>query len=212
MRAAFTLFAALLLAACGWLGDSGKVYPMSGKDARQALLFSEPPLHLFGDSIASAHATAVGDGSIRWALADESGTSMLYLVATTKDEGPQQVRINVSVEPPLGAHHDAVAERLGQYPAVVNFFRAVLSEQVDSTLTHRDFDLAAVQGQMAAAALSLAPQMAESFDKAAKQYEADDRANIEGAYAHEGESESYDESDDSDFGKPMDPATGAAVD
>jgi hypothetical protein len=211
MRATLIIFTSLLLAACGLGADSGKVYPMAGKDARQTLMHIEPPLELLGSTITSAHAISGGDGTIRWALADRSRVSVLNLVATTKDEGPQQVRITVSLEPSKGNHHDDVAARLEQNPAVVNYFKAVMAEQIDSTLTHREFDMAAIQGQMAVAAMSLAPQMAASFDKAAKQSEASDRSNIENAYAHEGESEPSYESDDTEFGEPMDAATGSDV-
>jgi hypothetical protein len=211
MRTTLIMIASLLLAACGLGADSGKVYPMAGKDARQALLHIEPPLELLGSTISSAHAVSGGDGTIRWALADRSAVSVINLVATTKDEGPQEVRIIVSLEPSKGSHHDDVAARLEQNPAVVNYFKAVMAEQIDSTLNHREFDMAAIQGQMAVAAMSLAPQMAESFDKAAKQSEDSDRSNIENAYAHEGEDDRSYEPDDTEFGKPMDAATGSDV-
>lgn len=211
MRRLLTLAAALGLAGCGLFGDSGTTYPVAAKDARATLLLTEPPLYLFGSEAAKAKVSRDGDGTVRWLLVDRLGTGMVTLVARTEEAGAKQTRVTVSVEAPPGGRHDEVAKRLGENPAIVDFFKAAMAEQIDATFEKREFDMMAIQGQMVAAAMSLAPQMQAGVDEAARRSNANDRANIEEAYRHEGQGWSYDSYSDREpaYGEPMDPAAGS---
>ena len=60
-----------------------------------------------------------------------------------------------------------------------------MAEQIDATFEKREFDMAAIQGEMVAAAISVAPQMQASVDEAARRSDARDRSNIEDAYRRE---------------------------
>lgn len=201
--------AALLLAGCGG-ADQGRTYPVEPREARAALLLVEPPLELFGSQVANARATRDGDGTVHWLLLDDLGSGLLTLSATTREAGEGKTRIAVLVEPPPGGRHDAMAKRLADKPAIAGYFRAAMEEQIAATLEHREFDMAAVQGQMMMAALALAPEMTANVEEAARRGEAQDRANIERAYREEGQGTSdgsYSDTAEPAYGEPMDPAT-----
>ena len=156
MRRAFALLAAVCLAGCGVLGGGGTTYPVSAREARAQLLLTEPPLYLFGNEVAKARVSRDGDGTVRWLLVDRLGTGMLALVARSEEAGADRTRVSVSVEAPPGGRHDEVARRLEENPAIANFFRAAMAEQIDATFEKREFDMAAIQGEMVVAMLTLA--------------------------------------------------------
>lgn len=195
-KAAFLIGIAALLAACGLFG-SGTTYPVAAKDARATLLLTEPPLYLFGSEVAKARVSRDGEGTVRWLLVDRLGTGMVTLVARSEEAGADKTRISVSVEPPPGGRHDVVAQRLEENPAIANFFKAAMAEQIDATFEKREFDMMAIQGEMVAAAMALAPQMQQEFDKAA--------SRPEPRYTPQPD---YSEKEPA-YGEPMDPAAGS---
>ena len=211
MRRAFALLAAVCLAGCGLLGGGGTTYPVSAREARAQLLLTEPPLYLFGNEVAKARVSRDGDGTVRWLLVDRLGTGMLALVARSEEAGADRTRVSVSVEAPPGGRHDEVARRLEENPAIANFFRAAMAEQIDATFEKREFDMAAIQREMVAAAIAVAPQMQASVDEAARRSEARDRSNIEDAYRREAQGSSYEGYSDKEpvYGEPMDSAAGS---
>lgn len=207
MRRLLTLAAALALAGCGLFGDSGTTYPVAAKDARATLLLTEPPLYLFGSEVAKAMVSRDGDGTVRWLLVDRLGTGMITLVARTEEAGAKQTRVTVSVEAPPGGRHDEVEKRLKENPAIVDFFKAAMAEQIDATFEKREFDMMAIQGQMVAAAMAVAPSIQAQAVEAARRSNAEDRSNIEEAYRREAQGPSYEdypEEDEPAYGEPMD--------
>ena len=211
MRRMLAIAAALALSGCGLFGDSGETYPVSAKEARATLLLTAPPLYLFGNDVAKATVTRDGDGTVRWVLVDRLGSGLLSIVAKSEEVGENQTRVSVSVEPPPGGRKAAIAKRLEDNPAIAGYFKAAMAEQIDATFEKREFDMAAIQGEMIAVAFALAPQMQASVDEAARRSNESDRTHIEEAYRREAQGdpyESYSEADEPAYGEPMDSAAG----
>lgn len=207
MRAAFALIAALALAGCGLLGDSGTTYPVAVKDARAKLLLTEPPMFLFGNEAANARVSRDADGTVKWLLVDKLGTGLLTLVAKTEEVDAANTRIVVSLEPPPGGLHDRVAKGLAENSSIVSFYKAAMEEQIAAEFQNREFDMAAVQDEMMAAAFSNIGNIAADMDKAAAESNASDSRHMEEAYRREAQGdpyESYAESNEPAYGEPMD--------
>jgi len=211
MRRALAFVAALALTGCGLFGDRGETYPVAAKDARATLLLTAPPLWLFGNDVAKATVSRDGDGTVRWVLVDKLGSGLLSIVARSEEVGEKQTRVTVSVEPPPGGRKEMVAKRLEENPAIADFFKAAMAEEIDAKFEKREFDMAAIQGEMIAVAFALAPQMQASVDEAARRSEQSDRTHIEEAYRREAQGnpyESYSDADEPAYGEPMDAAAG----
>lgn len=193
----FLIGMAALLGACGLL-PGGTTYPVPAKDARATLLLTEPPLYLFGNEVAKARVSRDGEGTVRWLLVDRLGTGIVTLVARSEEAGANKTRVSVSVEPPPGGRHDVVAKRLEENPAIANFFKAAMAEQIDATFEKREFDMMAIQGEMVLAAMAVAPQMQKDFDEAAHRPEPQHTPYRDDP-----------ESDEPAYGEPMDSAAGS---
>lgn len=181
LRRPVALVAALLLAACGFAA-SGHVYDETPREVRQRLPQIDPPYQIFGSAVTDSRVVNRGDGSVMWTLIDADRLELLQLIASVGDAGGSRSRVAVSVQPPAGKYAKRVGQGIAQNPAIVRLYRRAMEEQIDAGLNGHEFRMAAIQAELAAAAVVSMPRMASQLDEAAKQSAAEDRRNFDHAY------------------------------
>ena len=176
--------AAGLLAACG----GGKSYPISAAEVTGKLLSTRPPSGVFGSAATDVMVTQGEGGTVRWTVL-KGGSQVMRLVATITPDGEAASRVSVSAEPPNNDAHSAIGKNMADNPAIVKLYTAAMIEQIDAKLTNREFNFAAIQPQMMAAAMASMPKMQASVDQAMKQSQDMERDREQGqrdaAYARE---------------------------
>ena len=196
-RVALVSALALGLCSCG----QEKAYPDTVEAAQAALVGSTIPDIAFGMSAHSEPAIAI-PGGVEWFISrDQSGSEgsaspgspKRLLVLTARFEpvsGGSGIRVAVDVEPATSAQAPAFAKGMGQKPAVAAMFRSITSEQVDATLSHRDFNFANIRQSMALATVSMLPEISNQMDSAAEEFHRRDRENVDDAYRAEARGDS----------------------
>lgn len=180
----FALLGAASLGACGLLPE-GEVYPFGGRETRDKLMRVEPPMGVLGGEAVDWSVTRQGDGSVIWAVKNTGGSELLRFVAKSSEEGEAETRVTVSVEPPRGRNHDRVAEGMRTHQSIVNFYKVAMTEEIDSALENREYDMSRLAGAMGTAMAANMSELGASMDQAAEQYQRRDRENIDLPYAEE---------------------------
>jgi hypothetical protein len=176
-----------------------KTYPVTVEAAQAALVNTEIPGIAFGMSAHSEPAIAI-PGGVEWFISrDQSGSeasaspaSQKHLLILTAQFDPVSggTRVAVDVKPGSSAQASAFAKGMEQKPAVAAMFRSIASEQVDATLSHRDFNFANIRQSMALATLSMMPEISNQMDSAAEEFHRADRERVDNAYRAEARGDS----------------------
>jgi hypothetical protein len=154
------MFAAVmagLLAACG----DGASYPIAAAEVTSKLMATRPPMFVFGNSGANVMVTQGDGGAVHWTIL-QGGKQVMRLTASVTPDGDSASRVAVSVDPP--SNDSATASSMAENPQIVKLYKAAMAEQIDAKLNNREFNTAAIQGQMVVAA---------EIDRRARQHDAD---------------------------------------
>lgn len=205
MRRAVLLLAATLLSGCGMFGK-GEVYPIAGRDVRNTLGSTEPPMGVLGSQAVNWRVSRNGDGTVNWLVLDENGTELVRFWAKSTDEGPASTRVEVGLDPPHGKHHDRVAKGMESHAAIVDFYETAMTEQVDSALEKRPFEFTRIAGAMGGAMVSSMAEVSNGLDEAVAESQKRDKDNMDRAYREQRRGSFADETDADarEFGEPMD--------
>lgn len=187
------LFAAATLAVTASLTgcEQSKVYSLSPDAARSALVGSTIPDIAFGKSAHSGPGIATADG-VAWTIvrgSEDEGAppgdgddDVVMKLAAKLAPASGGVDVSVAVESASDADPKRVAEAMAKQPAIFRYFRTVAREQVDSVLTHRTFNFAAVGGDIALAVFSNLPNIRKQLDEANAADERKDQETVHNAY------------------------------
>jgi hypothetical protein len=106
---------------------------------------------------------------------------VLVLTATLAPSGGSTL-VTVDIRPAAGVDKTAFDKNMNDNPAVADLFKAIAREAVDAGLAHRQFAFANVSTQIAAATVSMLPQISQQMDDAAREFEKRDQDTMDGAY------------------------------
>lgn len=207
MRRAALLLATVLLSGCGMFGK-GEVYPLAGREVRDTLASTEPPMGVLGSQAVNWRVRRKGDGTVSWLILDERGIELVRFWAKSTDEGPASTRVEVGLDPPQGKHHDRVAKGMESHAAIVGFYESAMTEQIDAALEKRPFEFTRIAGAMGGAMVSSMAEVSNGLDEAVAESNRRDKDNMDRAYREQRRGNFSDETDAdaTEFGEPMDKA------
>lgn len=138
-RLALIVVAAIAVAACG--KDQGEVYQRPPSEVRDLLRTVEVPLYMFGSS---ADTDAVVDSSdpstIVWKITADERMVMKF-VATLQPEAGDKTRVILDVEGAREGKFGNVQARLETMKEIRTFYLVSMTEEADSTLDGRAYDI-----------------------------------------------------------------------
>jgi len=180
--------AALLLLVLAGCGQQGTVYAVSPDDARRDLVGTHIPDMAFGMSAHAEPAVSTVDG-VEWhivraedgATIGDGGHEIMVLSATLAPSGGSTL-VTIAIRPAAGIDKAVFDKNMNDNPAVADMFRAIAQEAVDAGLAHREFEFANVSAHIAAATISMLPQISQQMDDAARAFEKHDQDTIDDAY------------------------------
>ena len=178
----FTLVAALLLPACS--GLSGKAYNQPIDMVHQALEKLEEPPMVFGREEVDFAIAENRPDEIVW-TAGRGSMPRLRLEATLSADSATSTRVTVKAV--LVEHAPGPTQKPGvrSVGTVLALYKAAMEEQIDATLTHRDFNITALYPTLAAAEAANIGTISNQMDAAGEAYRKRDEDNIKKAYADE---------------------------
>ena len=176
------LFSAGLLSGCQ---PAGKVYAIAPKEAAAMLTGSTIPAMLLGTQFRSDPAYRAGDDVI-WSLRKDDGPdaqssdgASFRLIVHLSPAG-QGTRIVADVAPDGRVTPEQFATRSAKVPQIIGLLNAITAEQVDSTLNHRNFNVAAINSQLMEAMITMLPALREQMRQKARA----DRSDAPGTTDH----------------------------
>jgi hypothetical protein len=180
--------ALLLLVALAGCGQQGTVYAVAPDDARRDLVGTRIPDMAFGMSAHAEPAVSTADG-VEWhvirgedgAVIGDGGHEIMVLTATLAPSGGSTL-VTVAIRPAAGIDKAVFDKNMDDNPAVADMFRAIAQEAVDAGLAHREFEFANVSAHIAAATISMLPQISQQMDDAARAFEKRDQDTMDDAY------------------------------
>ena len=168
------LVAALLVSACGAL--SGKAYDQPLETVHRALENLDKPPMVFGTEQVAFIVAENTPNQIVWTVG-RNGNPRVRLEAALSADSATSTRVKVNavlVEKKPGSTEPAL-----QSPeAVLALYKAAMEEQIDATLTHRPFDITALNSYVRAAAKANAGAITASGDEAVAGFKARDEENL----------------------------------
>jgi hypothetical protein len=193
-RMALVVVLAAILPACDKLTETAKTYPVTPTQAWVALVDSKIPGTAFGERAHGVPAAGTAD-RVMWAIVAEPTEALLparspphvvMRLTATLTAVADGTQVTVDILPPEGVDPAKIKELDSKLPEVAHLWRAIASEQVDSVLTQRAFDLAKIRMDMAAAVVSQVPQISKAMEEAGKAQQQREQEKIDRAYANDG--------------------------
>ena len=182
MRARHILAAALCLAlaACG----QGKVYPKPIAHMHEVLEEIEDVPPVFGGAGPDVSLEAGNPSRVEWVLALD-GSEVMRFVATLEPEGERKTRMVLDLRGVTAGSHGNVEERLKGHPEVRKLYLVAMTEQIESKLEERPFDITRTYGALAVATAANIGSITRRMDDMAEADNKRDAENIRKAYAEE---------------------------
>jgi hypothetical protein len=148
--------------------NEGKTYPLAADKVHGMLLSLRPPMMVFGSEAGGSMVTPTGDNDVRWTILSRENRAVMSLVATIEATGPAETRVTVTAEP--AKTNSAAAKGMADNPAIVKLYTKAMSEQIAAKLEKRPFDMASIQTEMMAAAISSIPKIQNEALKRASEF------------------------------------------
>ncbi|MGB7407224.1 MAG: hypothetical protein WA908_01855 [Pontixanthobacter sp.] len=174
---------ALLLASCLMLtacGEGGAVYDIPAKEMRHKLKYTKPPMIIFGSNGVSLNGYQTGDGNIIW-RGSQGGRSLFRYIATLTPVGDTQTSISLDLIGPTDDANDPINAQFAEHPGIRKLYLKAMEEAIDSKLTGRQFQMSAIQNELAAAAIAEMPNIQNQVNQAAERSAKFDREMRQGA-------------------------------
>ncbi|MGN6356388.1 MAG: hypothetical protein ACTHLU_02770 [Novosphingobium sp.] len=161
------LTAAVLTVALAGCNDT-KTYQLSAGKVRSTLLSTRVPSVLLGMGAGSSMVTPTGDDDVRWTILTRDNKPLMSLVGNIHAKNENETQVWVTAEPVQG--NSAAAKGMEENPAIVKLYVKGMTEQIAAKLEKREFNMAAIQREMTAAAFATIPKMQKEAAKAMDEY------------------------------------------
>ena len=162
---------------------TGRVYDLSKQDVRANLRKMTTPVVFTGPKLRLKDEQA---DRMNWALEEQGGPPVLVSAALSTEKNGNATRVVVSVTPPALASGGPNAI---QRVAIQKLFLSTMIEQIDATLTRREFVWMKVAPEMFIAMAVSMTAISKQMERAGEASVAQDRRNIERAYEAEARGE-----------------------
>jgi hypothetical protein len=137
----------LLLAGCG----SGKVYPKPFAYMHQVLVEVDDLPPVFGSAAPELSMDTSDPNVVVW-IANIHGSEAMRFVAKLQPEGEKSTRMVLDLVGAQSGELGDVEKRLEAHPEVKRLYLVAMTEQIESKLEERPFDITRTYGAMMAAA------------------------------------------------------------
>lgn len=150
MRLLHVLSAALCLslASCG--GAAGKVYAKPVAYMHEALSEVDELPPVFGSSAPSLSMDTSDPLSVTW-IVSLQGSEIMRFVGRLQPEGDKSTRLALSLIGVTSGAKGNVQERLDKHPEVKRLYLVAMTEQIESKLEERPFDITRTYGALVTA-------------------------------------------------------------
>ena len=151
MRVLHVIAAALCLSLAGCGGGGGKVYPKSVAYMHEALSDVDELPPVFGSSAPSLSMDTSDASSVTW-IVNLQGAEIMRFVGRLQAEGEKSTRLQLDLIGVTSGAKGNVQERLDQHPELRRLYLVAMTEQIESKLEERPFDITKTYGALARAA------------------------------------------------------------
>lgn len=161
------LTAAVLTIALAGCNDT-RTYQLSAGKVRSTLLSTRIPSVLLGMGAASSMVTPTGDDDVRWTILTRDNKPLMSLVGNIHAKNENETQVWVTAEPVKS--NGAVAKGMEENPAIVKLYVKGMTEQIAAKIEKREFNMAAIQHELTAAAFATIPKMHKEVAKSMDEY------------------------------------------
>jgi len=186
IRKAFTLAAALLLAACS--ADTGKVYNVAIDDAHHALQEMDIPPLVFASEGIQFKVTDNQPNKISWTVARD-GNDLIEYDATLTSVDDKSTRVLVEAHAITEGKTGGDPKALDNFASVLAMYKAAMQERVSSTLEHRAYDVSAIYPYLGAAMATNMGAIRKRMDEESAAQAKEQQDTVNRAYAQESSSQ-----------------------
>lgn len=161
------LTAAVLTIALAGCNDT-RTYQLSAGKVRSALLSTRVPSLLLGMGASSSMVTPTGDDDVRWTILSRDNQPLMSLVGNIYAKNENETQVWVTAEPVKS--NSAAAKGMEENPAIVKLYVKGMTEQIAAKIEKREFNMAAIRSELAAAAFATIPKMQKEAAKSMEEY------------------------------------------
>lgn len=161
------LTAAVLTIALAGCNDT-RTYQLSAGKVRSTLLSTRVPSVLLGMGAGSSMVTPTGDNDVRWTILTRDNKPLMSLVGNIYAKNENETQVWVTAEPVQS--NGAAAKGMEENPAIVKLYVKGMTEQIAAKIEKREFNMAAIQHEMTAAAFATIPKMQKEVAKSMEEY------------------------------------------
>lgn len=161
------LTAAVLTIALAGCNDT-RTYQLSAGKVRSTLLSTRVPSVLLGMGAGSSMVTPTGDDDVRWTILTRDNKPLMSLVGNIYAKNENETQVWVTAEPVQS--NGAAAKGMEENPAIVKLYVKGMTEQIAAKIEKREFNMAAIQHEMTAAAFATIPKMQKEVAKSMEEY------------------------------------------
>src|SRR4051794_4351399 len=137
----------LFLAACG----NGKVYPKPFESMHQTLVEVDDLPPVFGSAAPKLSMDTSDPNAVAW-IVNVRGSEAMRFVAKLQPEGEKSTRMVLDLVGARSGELGDVEQRLEEHPEVKRLYLVAMTEQIESKLDERPFDITRTYGALAFAA------------------------------------------------------------
>ena len=165
----------LFLAGCG----NGKVYPKPLTSMHQALAEVDDLPPVFGSAAPELSRDTSEPSAVTW-IVIVRGSEIMRFVAKLQPVDEQSTRMALDLVGVTGGAHGNVQKRLEEEPEIKKLYLVAMTEQIESSLEDRPFDITRTYGALMAAAGANLGSISQSADAAADAGRKRREENIQG--------------------------------
>ena len=171
----------LCLASCG---EKGTVYPKPLSEMHDALAQVDDLPPVFGSNVPDLSMDTSDQSSVAW-IVNLHGSEVMRFVATLQPEGHGSTRMLLDLVGVSSGSSGDVAKRLKDHPELKHLYLVAMTEEIDSTLEKRAYDMSKTYPALMAATAANVGEISKRMDEAAAADSKRDEDNIRKAYADE---------------------------
>jgi hypothetical protein len=145
----------LLLAGCG----SGKLYPKPFDYMHQTLVEVDDLPPVFGSAAPDLSMDTSDPNTVQW-IVNVHGSEAMRFVAKLQPEGEKSTRMALDLVGVRSGENGDVEKRLEDHPELKRLYLVAMTEQIESKLEERPFDITRTYGALMAAAAANAGAIA----------------------------------------------------
>ena len=173
----------LCLAGCGGNGR-GTVYQKPLTEMHDALAEVNDLPPVFGSNVPDLSMDTSDPSSVAW-IVNLHGSEVMRFVATLQPEGNSSTRMVLDLVGVTSGSSGDVAKRLKDHPELKRLYLVAMTEEIDSTLEKRAYDMSRTYPALMAATAANVGEISKRMDEAAAADRKRDEDNIRKAYADE---------------------------